>query len=412
MKSKILLPSLSLVAVSCATGPSQNIYEAGDILRSSTISQPSESYGQLYKRFKDKVAWTPNEGFGSAVGRHQDNSLAQDRAAFNYYCSNGRQKRSLKISFVALLGGTPSGMSLDRAQKVRSHKLKKARFYIKHFLKKQVHGGIERPFSNPNYIDDGEHFSKIKLYGNPYSDPSQYMTAANQKPVSCMSRWKNRKLQEKWINKGVGCYDPTFLLFDEKKYGSQLVMTFSGVPEFIWEKGRNDFGDRYPVLRMSNHELDEKGVALSRYPASPNVKGNIFGYVKEPPIKATYFRNPLKYEDERSFDIFPVIHLYSLEIDRFSTRFTMLIPRDTEKQFFSDLHLNGEIGHNFQKRNGSFDLSTAVENRAHLWLNYLERAVTVKEARTSNPSTVKYQATVDLNLFCKYGRPINDLSSK
>jgi hypothetical protein len=62
---------------------------------------------------------------------------------------------------------------------------------------------------------------------------------------------------------------------------------------------------------------------------------------------------------------------------------------------------------------GNIDVSAAINQKHRIWRRYVSRFSQVKES--SNPASAqinKTQVSLDLNAFCRYGRSIQDLTSK
>ena len=89
--------------------------------------------------------------------------------------------------------------------------------------------------------------------------------------------------------------------------------------------------------------------------------------------------------------------------------YTMFIPPSIQ-------HKLGSAGYQFswayEQQSSVPSPSRAIEHRDKLWRNYFLQFTTVKEAQSSDPNEVHFESSLDLNLFCKYGRPIDDLVTK
>jgi hypothetical protein len=59
-----------------------------------------------------------------------------------------------------------------------------------------------------------------------------------------------------------------------------------------------------------------------------------------------------------------------------------------------------------------FNLSAAVRERDRLWERYLQTFTSRKEAQSANPRLVDYEVSLDLGLFCAYGRAVADLTAR
>lgn len=61
---------------------------------------------------------------------------------------------------------------------------------------------------------------------------------------------------------------------------------------------------------------------------------------------------------------------------------------------------------------GKVAISESVNRQAGYWFDYLTQNTTVKEAQTKDPQVIEYEATLDLEKFCLYGRNLSDLQTK
>ena len=55
------------------------------------------------------------------------------------------------------------------------------------------------------------------------------------------------------------------------------------------------------------------------------------------------------------------------------------------------------------------DVANAVKDKDLLWVQYLETMTSLKESPSKEPNTISYTATLDLGVFCKYGRKVDEL---
>lgn len=79
------------------------------------------------------------------------------------------------------------------------------------------------------------------------------------------------------------------------------------------------------------------------------------------------------------------------------------------EQSNDSFHHDGFLG---LDENCNFSTEQAIGDRQRAWFNFAHRFTTVKEALSDNPSELKFEITLDLENFCKYGVAISDLKSK
>lgn len=92
----------------------------------------------------------------------------------------------------------------------------------------------------------------------------------------------------------------------------------------------------------------------------------------------------------------------------FPNYYTMLIPEKEQAGIWRGLHPS----RTFFVSSGKFKLSEAVRERHSIWNAYFETFTSYKVAQTKDPMVVDYEVSLDLSLFCAYGRPIEDFITK
>ena len=61
---------------------------------------------------------------------------------------------------------------------------------------------------------------------------------------------------------------------------------------------------------------------------------------------------------------------------------------------------------------GGRDIANALRYRELYWRQYVERFTSIKEAPSDEGGALKFEVSLDLSLFCRYGRPIRELVSR
>lgn len=99
---------------------------------------------------------------------------------------------------------------------------------------------------------------------------------------------------------------------------------------------------------------------------------------------------------------------------------TLFIPPDCKKQKHEECSVWGvaferqscfDKGPSCKRVTNIPSPSQALEYRAELWHKYFEIYTTVKESPSSDGSTLNFEVSLDLNLACKYARPIDTLTT-
>lgn len=86
--------------------------------------------------------------------------------------------------------------------------------------------------------------------------------------------------------------------------------------------------------------------------------------------------------------------------------FTLAVPRETlERELGAQAAPGVEAG-------GDLPFSTLVRRRAEIWDAYFLRHTRVREAMNEDARVIDYEVSLDLGLFCRYGRPVKDLVTR
>ena len=270
---------------------------------------------------------------------------ADPKRVFDHYCTNGRNQRPLETTIRAVLPRLPKGVALDTASSAQQD-------IYKYFR------NIAKSYYNPDVYD---HTIKNKSLPKPQS-----IFAAKEPSLdTCVSLAKETRVSDKTPMTLLSIDGTNTLLLGLLKLPVYSYVSYSGSEKglFQWRESK----DEPPVISAMD----------VIFPKRPMI-------------------------DENGKKIFPVYPALPFEMIFLQTKFTMLIPRETQQQLF-----NGEEF--FLREDGSFDLGAATQRRSSVWKAYIASQTSLKEAQTDDPQIVDFQVKLDLNLFCRYGRVVTDL---
>jgi len=363
---------------------------------------------------------SPNEKLVEALSIKK----AKPKEYFNLYCQSGKQKRALKTKIKAVLPKAPSGMMLDEAAK----------------FDKTVHDKADAIVSNYYLIGHG----------------SKYETKQEIQPI-------NYKIN-RTLAKTAHFSASSFKTFDQhvKYFKSPLDARQSANPVELDSDDRDSEGDvecggkcppvracpvvvsfserGKPILLGFKHLLGAKiensgGTDLYDKPERKNIHVDIqepdCGFIGEVDTKG------LKSTNMQT--VYPIKPLVPFEPRFFSSSFTMLMPLKVQRTVWAngskeklknlpnyataseeqranafreiDQKINDWQGF-FVNEDGTFNISDAVKERSDLWQEYIQTFTNVKRSQSADPQIIDYEVSLDLNVFCAYGRPISDFITK
>lgn len=104
---------------------------------------------------------------------------------------------------------------------------------------------------------------------------------------------------------------------------------------------------------------------------------------------------------------------YSTDVNEMINNYTILIPKqvieDNLKLEFDSRNLYETI---ILNEKGEVDISKAIERRNDLWKKYINTFTQVKESTSDNSQQYNVELSLDLSVFCKYGRNLADVQSQ
>lgn len=358
----------------------------------------------LYLKTRDPI--TTDDSLNQEMQTCKEVELCVKKV-FNHYCRSGKQVRNLSTNIVAVFGGSQAGTPIDVAAKMRQVAALKIRKLVSQYYRRipllensEKRDGFVTavPFENINDIINGFRNSRIS-YG---SYPVMLTTiGTDQRIVIGFTQ-----LSEYPIVGDIHSSNPIGI-----KYCNALD----------WQK---------------NNCANDKDCEIFKNLGTCSVANQIesyFGYVNPKAEHNSGIKPP--------HSLHLVTPTYPFEPAIFANNFTMLIPAKTQFEIFSqDVflqsfdqntiardwgifgvkkkldnvpdYLNKMVPIFFVKKDQTFDITNAINRRRDLWIAYIDRFTSVKEAQDRDPDITKYEVSLDLSPFCAYGRPISDLLTK
>jgi hypothetical protein len=104
---------------------------------------------------------------------------------------------------------------------------------------------------------------------------------------------------------------------------------------------------------------------------------------------------------------------YSTDLNKLMDEFTILTPKNVIEEITGS-EFNSRYPHSsiILNESGEIDISKAIARKKDLWKAYIYKFTSVKEASEDNSQKSTIELSLDLNVFCKYGRNISDLQSQ
>lgn len=104
---------------------------------------------------------------------------------------------------------------------------------------------------------------------------------------------------------------------------------------------------------------------------------------------------------------------YSTDLNDLMNEYTILAPKEVvEKMTGSEFNSQYPYSSIILDENGQIDISKAVRRKNDVWKAYIRKFTSIKEASEDNSRKSSIELSLDLNVFCKYGRKISDLQSQ
>lgn len=327
---------------------------------------------------------------------------------FQFYCQDNKQKRRLAVPIKAILSQSPNGLPLDAASDGVALKKELIRDMAETFFIRTATAKI------PGRNDTGN------LFATPFGTYDSAVTKARAWRIG-VEKSKSLDIRicppylDRWLigdgmsSKGCVREDKPVLAFYDRTH--PLLATFIPLPRIIG-----------PQIAFTD-VTDLRGGGFIKAQPDPISVEDRTGWLTQ--LLSEGKGRP---EPNQMVQLFPAPPVVSYEAHWFTSQFTMLIPETIQKQVFAkyydapygihageyDSNRNGYIDGKgfFVNSDESFNLTDAVEKRTALWNAYFKTFTQIKEAQTEDPVVIDFEVNLDLNLFCAYGRNINDLTSK
>lgn len=321
---------------------------------------------------------------------YEDRSILSPAGAFNHYCTSGRQIRDLTTHLQAVLPKLPPNIPLDRAAQYSVKILKimrdtaqryylispESRMYVRYLIAKYS------TVKSYKMIDDQKQDAIPPIIGMDKTSHESYLNLFKVNPIP------ESNLPVKHTREFLRDAKATIIQVD-----SDHPILVGLVP--------------LPHYQVYNPYRDFRGIGLGDRLTIDNIDGFAYGVVGSPSKKK------LSTNNEAQPEIFPIMRGFPLEPNLFSGYFTMLIPSEVQNKIWNKSNTRRYWRTNyFIKWDGSYDLEEAINSRRQIFNQYIERFTTVKEAQSEDPQIIDFHVTLDLQVFCQYAKPVEDLVSK
>lgn len=152
---------------------------------------------------------------------------------------------------------------------------------------------------------------------------------------------------------------------------------------------------------------DENDVLDNVKAENSSTKYPLFTFIVKVPNKIIVYQSNLS-SRRMNYD-----KTYSTDLHNLISDHTILAPKEIiEKMVGSEFdgdHLYSTI---ILDKDGQVDISKAVERRDDLWKRYIQAFTSVKESVDQNSQKSTIELSLNLNIFCKYGRHLSDVQSQ
>ena len=103
---------------------------------------------------------------------------------------------------------------------------------------------------------------------------------------------------------------------------------------------------------------------------------------------------------------------YSTDLHDLISNYVVLAPKEVIEKIEGSEPDSVDLQTTILSENGEIDISKSVGQKDHLWRTYINRFTSIKEASDQNSQKSAIELSLDLNIFCKYGRSISALQSQ
>lgn len=332
---------------------------------------------------------------------------------FGYYCSSGKQVKSLTHKLRGIIPARLKGVTVDIAAANDEYNRKLMRDFIGRFYEFGIgytedhQSGTIFPF---NWDDSGLFATKTG------SSPSYSIMGSHSKTSDeFTSYFKAQQLDSTGeVEKNGSIYSPDF--FSPYRNFAPVLVKFEDSDSRVIVSLAGRVGV-FSANFSSKHDVED-GIAIDTRKAK--AVGGAFILVPKmasPIVVDTGNNGDVSPDHNRQFYL--VKPIIPMEMRVFSAAYTMLIPPRVQRKLWQNpVRMN--VPEKYHKGYGffidpkslKFVFSDAVADRGIMWRYYVKTFTSVKESQTGDPQLIDYDVSIDLNVFCEYGRPVNDLVSQ
>ncbi len=151
---------------------------------------------------------------------------------------------------------------------------------------------------------------------------------------------------------------------------------------------------------------DEKDVLDNIKAEDSNTKFRLFTFIVRVKNKIIVYQSNLN-SRRMSYD-----KTYSTDLHNLISNYVVLVPKEVVEKIEGSESDSADLQTTILNDNGEIDISKAVNQKDLLWMAYINRFTSIKEASDQNSQKSAIELSLDLNVFCKYGRSISALQSQ
>lgn len=352
---------LLAITTSCSTTPSYEDKIAGarevyQFYNDNELLNKIETAGENLNLF-----YTRRQQSERTVLRQESfKNIKTSKIIFDHYCKNGRQRKPITSKVKAVIVDPPSNLAVEEIASYLINQRKSIDERMKAFY--ILVSSIMVDTKNGRALSLQMRSGSFSMINGSIEEHIKSGVSKCDHPRHCMPSFYMKQ-------------DGTFIAamvnpisFSKKKYQDYFKKTGSpyGVYKVSLEPNRIEFTDNKRVKRKGQ-------VIYNGWVFSPSILPELFTLLIPPEVQKSYFtKRKINYH-------------------------TSEFPSKNNDQYF------------FIKRGGDFDLTDAIKNKDHVWVEYINNATRVTKAQSSDPRVINYEVELNLNLFCKYGRYIGDL---
>lgn len=151
---------------------------------------------------------------------------------------------------------------------------------------------------------------------------------------------------------------------------------------------------------------DEKDVLENAKAEDSTTKFRLFTFIVRVKNKIIVYQSNLS-SRRMSYD-----KTYSTDLNNLISNYVVLAPKEVVEKIEGSESDSADLQTTILSESGEIDISKAVGQKDHLWKAYINRFTSIKEASDQNSQKSTIELSLDLNVFCKYGRSISALQSQ